>query len=62
MKRYLLFSGNTYYASGGWKDYKSDHETQEEAEAFGKNSEDDWWHVVDIETMEEISGIGRART
>jgi hypothetical protein len=60
-KRYLLFVGMNYYPSGGWEDYKSSHETAEEAETEGKRllKEDkmwsDWYHVVDLETGRMVS-------
>lgn len=52
MKNYLLFTGDIYYASGGFYDAHSDHETLDEAIDKAKIlTEDDlirWAHVVDI--------------
>jgi hypothetical protein len=31
MKRYMLFTGATYYPSGGWRDFNSDHDSMEQA-------------------------------
>lgn len=65
MKKFLLFSGSIYYASGGWLDFKSSHDTLEEANqtAMANISHGyDWWHVVDTETMQEVSGFGRAQS
>lgn len=59
MKRYLLFAGSTYYASGGWNDFVEDFDTYEEAwahyhEANKEHAEQgrtypryDWGHAVD---------------
>jgi hypothetical protein len=48
MKRYLLFAGDQYYPSGGWRDFRGSFATSEEAV---KHVADwlrvDWWHVVD---------------
>lgn len=36
MKRYLLFGGTVYYASGGMHDFISDHDILDEARNKGK--------------------------
>jgi hypothetical protein len=46
MKRYLLFTGNQYYPSGGWSDFKGSFDTVEEALIETRG---DWWHIVDSE-------------
>ncbi len=46
-KRYLLFSGDEYYPSGGWEDFQGYFESLEDALKASKN---DWWQVVDDET------------
>ena len=59
MKRYLLFSGNDYYPTGGWGDFVDDFDTIEEAEAYARKeplSEWQWWHIIDTETKEECAG------
>lgn len=58
MKRYLVFAGLAYYPSHGWLDFRSSHDSLDDAIAAGEealrsatSSADDldWWHVVDIE-------------
>lgn len=34
MKRYLIFAGQDYYASGGWRDFKKDFDTLEEIDKY----------------------------
>lgn len=58
VKRYVLMGGSIYYASGGFKDYLSSHDTEEEAktalekwfESQGDSKEYSWAHVGDLET------------
>jgi hypothetical protein len=56
MKRFLLFSGDHYYPSGGWDDMVGDFDTPEDATAKGqellRQLKTDWFHVVDMETGE----------
>ena len=68
MKRFLLFTHDTYYPGGGWHDFKGDFDTKEEAEELGakyltwdnpQKWENDQWHIVDMETGEEVSCGGR---
>jgi len=50
MNRYLLFSGDDYYPSGGWQDFRGDFETIEKAKEHflvDKDGNRDWMHVVD---------------
>ncbi len=47
MTKYLLFAGDTYYPLGGWRDYKSDHYTLEDALEAAASCGCDWWQVVD---------------
>ena len=49
--RFLLFAGDRYYASGGFNDLKSSHETLEDAVLHGYRITEDvseWWHVVEV--------------
>lgn len=64
MKRFLVFAGDAYYPSGGWKDFKGDHDTIEQARTFCDQPEewgaDDfkygstcaWVHIVDTLSSE----------
>jgi hypothetical protein len=63
MKRYIMFTGDTYYPNPGWygfaKDYKTIKEIKEDlSNNFVKNY--DWWHVVDLRTGEIVMGAGSA--
>lgn len=49
MKRYLAFSGEQYYPSGGMEDFKRDFDTEEEAMVYvlAREAINDWMHVYD---------------
>lgn len=49
MKKYLLFTGDTYYPSGGWDDFVDDFDSIEEALAYAAKNGRDWFHIVDTE-------------
>lgn len=57
MNRYILFSGDDYYPSGGMKDFRGFFDTKEEAmehfEGWKKKSiwESDWHQIFDTETQ-----------
>lgn len=59
MKRFLLFVGEEYYPCGGWHDFRGAFDTAEEAKRAVFEPRDSangfWWHVVDTETMQEVS-------
>lgn len=52
---FLLFSGDKYYPSGGWKDFKGKFERLRDAEEAASNNDPDWWQIVSTETMRVIS-------
>lgn len=54
MKRYLVFAGNDYYPSGGWKDLKGDAHSKDAALLMVANLSCDWWQIVDTETRAVI--------
>lgn len=60
MDNYLLFYGNDFYPGGGWGDFHAAYPTQDEAERVGKGMMQrygpDWWHVVDITSLDQVSG------
>lgn len=66
LPRYLLFSGSSYYAAGGWNDYKGAFLKLETALAAGaeivrrykadRDGKDVWWHVVDFLSESVIGG------
>lgn len=55
MSRFLVFRGEDYYPSGGWKDLVGRFETLDEALAEaqqvgdGYSGDDDWSQVVDLD-------------
>jgi hypothetical protein len=51
MKRYLLFSGATYYPAGGWHEFRADFATLDEAIANYTPAEYDWAHIVDTKLL-----------
>jgi hypothetical protein len=52
LKRYVLFGGYTYYASGGWRDMQDSYADLESAWAAAqelmKSDWNDWWQIVDV--------------
>lgn len=57
MKRFLLFSGEDYYAAGGAEDIIGAFNTEKEAKdaagelPTGNPITDPWWHILDLETL-----------
>lgn len=58
---YLLFSGDSYYPTGGWNDFKGNYKTLEEA-INSANDKKDWWHIVSTETWEIVMDKYRFKT
>lgn len=58
MKRFLLFAGDMYYPGGGWSDFMEDFDSLEEARNGGRQTSDDWYQIVDTETMKEVEERG----
>jgi hypothetical protein len=66
MKRFLAFAGASYYADGGWLDFRGDASTAEEAADIARGAveravyvndlADWWWHVADGETGQVVDG------
>ena len=54
LKRYLVFSGSVYYPVGGWNDFKCAYSSIKAAEKRVKQDEEDWSHIIDLETGKEI--------
>lgn len=59
MKRYLLFTSDQYYPSGGWEDFKGGFDTIEAAKGAVPDAETccgyDLGHIVDTETQQIIT-------
>ena len=51
---YLLFAGDQYYPLKGWKNYKGQHATIEEALSAATNTECDWWQIVDVAQLSMV--------
>lgn len=70
MKRYWVFAGDNHYPNGGMEDYMGSFESKKAAEAWvranpkfkcnysGRNEDMDWWHILDMFTMEIVSQSG----
>lgn len=54
-RAFLLFAGDDYYASGGWKDFVDRYDTLDEARNAGIRDGCDWWHVVNIESGQIVA-------
>lgn len=64
MRRYWLFGGDTYYASGGFHDFRGSFDTIEHATDDAKTRPSDvehpkrgpieWWHIFDSEAEEIV--------
>jgi len=55
--RFLLFSGNDR-PTGGWDDFVGNFESLKIAiiaAAHRRCDGDEWWHVVDVQTMEIVA-------
>jgi hypothetical protein len=57
MKRFLVFSGECYYASGGAADFSADFDEEAAAMKYADERvmDDGWWQVVDGATMRILS-------
>ena len=55
MKRFLLFSGDSYYPSGGWSDFDKDFDTVDEAKSHIVQNREDWYEIVDSTTGEIVN-------
>lgn len=58
MKRFLLFSSDTYYPGGGWDDFVADYDDVEAARVAGRKTGYDWFQVIDTTTMKEVESDG----
>ena len=43
----IVFAGDDYYPSGGWKDFIGTYRNEEEARKAVANLRYDWWQIVD---------------
>lgn len=58
MKRYLVFTGEFYYPSGGWEDFKGSTDDLDEARVvmtLRRDSGETWAHIVDTKTMKIVA-------
>ena len=61
MKRFLLFTFDDYYPSGGWDDFTSAHDTEVEALVAAANAKRDNWQIVDTTIMMVVKYQGIER-
>lgn len=54
MKRFMLFCGQDYYASGGMLDFVGSFDTIDEAAAAMEVESTDWGHIYDTEDMKVV--------
>jgi hypothetical protein len=61
MKRFLLFAGEIYYASGGFHDLIGSFDSLEEAVSDAENDAPEvsgfrqWWHVFDLDARKVVA-------
>ena len=61
---YALFSGSTYYPSGGWGDFRGKYESLEdakeavEARKVADVDYDMWWHIADLDSLSIVCEEG----
>lgn len=57
VKPFMLFEGEDYYPSGGWRDFAGAYATLDEAQRAKSDPDYNggWAHVVDVRTGEFVS-------
>ena len=53
-RRFLLFIGDTYHPKGGWEDFRSSHDTFDEAIKAAASKNGDWKQIVDTQAGEIV--------
>jgi hypothetical protein len=55
MKTYFIFAGLSYYPAGGWKDFKGQVNSLDEAKdkIIEELRDQDWYQVVEYTTKED---------
>ncbi len=56
LKRFLVFAFDPAAAAGGWRDYKGDADTKEEAERIAEQQHGRI-QIVDTEFQEKVAGV-----
>lgn len=57
MKRYALFAGACYYASGGWADFVDSFDSVEDAQKHSEAFNEEyahWFQIIDLHTGQEV--------
>jgi hypothetical protein len=54
MNMFLVFAGEEYYPGGGWSDLLGSYPTLHEAKEAAAKQRRGWWHIVDLNVMEEV--------
>jgi hypothetical protein len=65
LKRYLVFAGNTFYATGGWSEFVGSFDSVEEARDAakiyeGEGGHHDWRDIVDIHAGRTVEFAGHS--
>lgn len=55
MKRFWVFAGDSYYASGGMADFIGQFDDLESAKNAGVAADCSWWHVLDVQIMKVVA-------
>lgn len=55
MKRYLLFGGNDYEASGGWCDFVDSFLSIKKAIECEEEFRHQWYHIIDTQTWKMVA-------
>lgn len=54
VRRFVVLSGDHYYPNGGWDDYRSSHDTLDDARSAPAPG--DWSQIVDLRTGKIVGG------
>ncbi len=51
---YLVFFGDNYYPTGGWRDYAGKFSSIDKALTFILQHSPEWWQIVDLATLKIV--------
>ena len=60
-RRYCVFGGHDYYASGGWHDFRASCDTLEDAMqaaeelSTGDTASIEWWQIFDLQERRVVA-------